>query len=359
MITQIAEPGKGHEDVIKSFLSGPEVVNLLSKPFEAFPRPSPESKAAFHTKSSAINATASPDAQYNIEEIKEDALWLSKEGKIDELSALRIVVVECQSRSATQLLAPFSDEELTNIREAAESGKYTNPLPISQLLCGLDADAFQKEFNDSKSRKQRILHVYLSEKRHFLKCSQTCFEIVLANAYREENESISPGWLAEILSQVTRYFIRRDTTENFLLMGIKSIGENAKNLDSGSGWILGSAVQEDLEIDWSRSQITEAIHSMELVWLHVNYIVHYPSSQVALQWCNLLQSCNFFDRFDAVCFPYVAEDQSANFCEGGPSHANIVQCLAINLCHHLPFYLQRLQLTRAIKRDSNAERRGT
>ena len=51
--------------------------------------------------------------------MKEDALWLSEKAQIDETSALRVVVEECQSRAAARLSAPFSEDELTNIREAA------------------------------------------------------------------------------------------------------------------------------------------------------------------------------------------------------------------------------------------------
>ena len=51
--------------------------------------------------------------------MKEDALWLSEKAQIDETAALRVVVQECQSRAATRLRTPFSEEELAGIRETA------------------------------------------------------------------------------------------------------------------------------------------------------------------------------------------------------------------------------------------------
>lgn len=66
--------------------------------------------------------------------MKEDALWLSGKAQIDETSALRVVVVECQSRAAARLSAPFSEDELINIRETAGNSTSKQLLGINVLF---------------------------------------------------------------------------------------------------------------------------------------------------------------------------------------------------------------------------------
>ena len=84
---------------LESFFSDTQVQKLLARPFHPFSFTQSNTKAAFETKTAAINVAPTSNCEYDINKIKEDALWLSKEAQIDEVSALRIIVLEYQSRA--------------------------------------------------------------------------------------------------------------------------------------------------------------------------------------------------------------------------------------------------------------------
>lgn len=168
-VTSNLELGSDHSAVIERFLRDQEVLELIVNPFNAYPEPSAQTKTAFETRTSAINVTPSSTAQYDAKQIKEDALWLSKVTKIDEVAALRVVVEECQSRAAAQLLGPFSEEELASIRDAAGDTKYSSSIPIALVSRGSEALDIQRDFDTMESRQKRILRTYLSERRYHLK----------------------------------------------------------------------------------------------------------------------------------------------------------------------------------------------
>ncbi|KAG4434290.1 hypothetical protein IFR05_010234 [Cadophora sp. M221] len=295
-----------HTTVIESFLTDPQVLGLLGNPYAAYPPPSAQTKNAFDTKTSAINVTPSSNAQYDIKEIKEDALWLSKAANISEVSALRIVVEECQSRAAAQLLGPFSEEELASIRDAAGNNRYSSSIPVGLMSQGADPQQTQRDFGTEESRRKRILRTYLSERRHLLKCSERIFHQLFLAADTEESDdenrskgpATSPTWL-ERMGLAFHVKLNQDgfpSPDDNLLRCIGGITTNMKNLMAGSGWFSKEGGREDVEFDWTRTQITEAIHSMELMWQFIVYYCHKPcSSDVVLAWFRLQQDYGFFN----------------------------------------------------------------
>jgi nuclear pore complex protein Nup188 len=147
---------------VENYLTTPTVRALLARPFDSSP-PTAQTKSVFETKTSAINVTPSSDARYDIKQLKEDALWLSASAKIDEVSALRIVVQECQARTTAKLLGRFSEAELASIRESAGDSKFSSPVTASLLSRGADITELQVDFVTDDNRRQRILFPGVSE----------------------------------------------------------------------------------------------------------------------------------------------------------------------------------------------------
>ena len=307
--------GNAHKTFIESFLTIEKVSELLENPYAAYPPPSVETKNAFDTKTSAINVTPSSNAQYDIKEIKEDALWLSKAANVNEVSALRIVVEECQSRAAAQLLGPFSEEELASIRVAAGNNRYSSSIPVGLMSQGAEPQQTQTEFGLQESRRKRMLRTYLSERRYLLKCSERIFhQVFLSYLLPDETTAnpagfaIAPGWLQTFGIGA---FTAKLNADNFpgpdviLKRCIGGIATNIKNLTAGSGWFSEDGGREDVEIDWMRSQITEAIHSMELMWQFLQNYCHEPcSSETIMAWFHLQQDYSFFNSFELVGIAY-------------------------------------------------------
>jgi nuclear pore complex protein Nup188 len=304
-ITSNVELESDHQAVFERFLLDSVVLDILAGPFEFFSEPSPQTKTAFETKTSAINVTPSSNTRYDIKELKEDALWLSKTAKIDEVLALRIVVQEYQSRASAQLQGRFSEEELTNLREAAGNSKYSSQIPVSLLSGGTDPEAIQKEFETEDNRRQRIFYTYLSERRYLLKCAEQLFHVFFAfqDTQTENGKGkgleVASSWLETIGKALAARMASRDT-EEFILGCIKAITTNTQNLGTSSGWSGVDGEREDVESAWARNQLLEATHAMEIIWEFLIFMLEIPSSQVALAWFRLQQGCEFFNNFEAV-----------------------------------------------------------
>jgi nuclear pore complex protein Nup188 len=285
---------------IEKFLSSPEVRQLLLHPFKAFPKPSPQSKTVFETKTSAINVTPAPGSRYDIKEIKEDTLWLSKEASIDEVSALRLVVVEWQTRTSTQLLDLFSNEELAGIQDAA--GQSQSSLPVALLSRGPDSKSLEEAYDSSESRRLRILYTYLSESRHLLKCVDILLQYAIHGGHTESQKGAAGGSRSQRLVEIGQSLARRGPKESqeFLLECIAGVEANIKKVDSGSGWYEEDGGREEVELEWTNSQVAEATLTMQIIFQTVDISEAIASSTTVLAWLNLTASYGFFDGFPNV-----------------------------------------------------------
>lgn len=281
----------------------PTVLALLSRPFDAFPQPSAQTKAAYETKTSAINTVSPTNLQHDINEVKEDALWLSQTARIDETAALRIVVEECQSRATARLLGPLSEEELASIREAAGNNQFSSPITVSLASRGKDAADIQTQFDKEDSRRQRILLTYLSERQHLLKCVELLLSALgnqttgaPANGSKGKGVSAANTWLETAGRAVATQI---GSLDDFLLQCFNAIGAFFQNLGTGSGWYQNDP-KPALEEEWARSQFIEATHTMEIVFQIVSFQEELSASDVVLGWLNLLQSYGFLDGLNMV-----------------------------------------------------------
>lgn len=291
----------GKTPALEQFLSDPVTLDLLAHPFKAFSEPSQQTKSALETKTSAINVTPSSNARYDIKEVKEDALWLSKEAKIDEMSALRIVVEEYQSRPSAQLLGRFSNEELVSIQEAAGSRQFLGPLAL--LSQGADSDAIQKDFDTQENRRLRILRTYLSERRNILQCVNILLQNALyqgSGSGKGKERELALSWVSEIGNNLIQ---EMGGAETWVLESLTAVENNVENINNGSGWYNDEGGREDIEIEWVNNQIMEATHTMEIIFQIIDNMSTICSSATVLAWLQVATKYNFFDQFTTVCSP--------------------------------------------------------
>ncbi|TAQ84635.1 hypothetical protein B7494_g7043 [Chlorociboria aeruginascens] len=291
---------------IRHFFFDPQTIKLLSRPFDRFPKPSPQTKSAFDTKTSAINVPPSSNARYDIKEIKDDAIWLSQEAEIDEISALRVVVLEYQSRSASQLLGSFSEEEILSLRDFAGNTKSWGALPISFLSEGIDADTIQTNFATQEARRIRILYAYFSDRRYFLKCVETFFskiayEVPFQPADREPNVS-EDAWLVAVAEKVAKDI--ENSEDDWPTQCFNAVKSQFELIDNSGGWYKNEIQSEGIELEWENTQITEAIHLMEILFQTLDCMEDIPSAELVLQWFQIVYRYNFFNVFNTpLVFP--------------------------------------------------------
>ncbi|KAK5239272.1 hypothetical protein LTR40_014674, partial [Exophiala xenobiotica] len=138
-------------------LSGDRPKKILSQPYPSFPKPSPTSKTSFDTSSAGIRPSA--DSLYDVDELKADALWLSKQVNVDELEAFRLAILEWQYRPESRLKEGFSEAEIASLK-AALGSDY-----IDKHLQGLRSPTTDDgAFDTPDSRRSRLVRRFLQEK---------------------------------------------------------------------------------------------------------------------------------------------------------------------------------------------------
>ncbi|KAK4216696.1 nucleoporin subcomplex protein binding to Pom34-domain-containing protein [Rhypophila decipiens] len=274
---------------VSTFLRDGFVNNLIQNPTKTFAAPSPQTKADFETKTAAINVVQAPNDQYDLKEIKEDALWLSKAANIDEVAALRIAVLEFQSRARSHLTGPLSSQDVTNIQEAAgvSDAQASSILALLNVSAVADADATWAEFETETSRRQRLLATYLSERRSFLSAA----DLLITFLY------YSPPSLPQEV-ETLRAAISLDATarDELLPKYMSYLQDSVERSQAVPLSFPPPLVSEQLEVDWVRTAFTEATHAMSLIFqildLHGDKFV---ALDIVTQWFKFVDEFEFIE----------------------------------------------------------------
>ena len=304
------ERENGYESApLQKFFADPQTVTLLAQCLSPYPVPTPQTKSSFETKTSAINVTRSPHARYNINQIQDDVIWLSKETNIDEVSALRIAVLEWQTRSADQLLRGSPGDQAVVAAGKRGPAQFQSSIfdPGSSLLGGSKVAGIKgSAFEEPSTRHQRLLETYLSERQFLLKTSEYVTFSALnqeRNAseeiLNEENDGLC--WLensgAAVLSTWKINGNAREHHRDFQITTVDSIRSRLENLTKGSGWLQHDGVQEDIEIGWSSNQIVEILHIMQILLNLLETSSDILQSPTILAWYRLMDDYQFFETF--------------------------------------------------------------
>ncbi|KAI1451641.1 nucleoporin subcomplex protein binding to Pom34-domain-containing protein [Annulohypoxylon moriforme] len=299
------------------YLTDPLVQSFFTKPGSAFDPPSDRTThhASFVKKTAAIQVTPTSNEKYDINIIKEDALWLSKNARINEIAALRIVVVEFQSRARNQLLGPISNQDVANLREAAgaANAQTTNVLPGFNIGSTIDADEIQANFEKPESRKLRIFQTYLDECRYYAATNDYIFTLMLqehlpASPTTDASRMIRKSYLeAYGMSPKQPQKPPGDTptktfhalVTQYLNLIPDSISRSQASIDTiveDKGLLTGELAER-----WIQTWLTEALHRMVVVFqlLDLSSDV-FVSAQVAQQWFSLVGAFNFLDQLPAL-----------------------------------------------------------
>jgi nuclear pore complex protein Nup188 len=283
-----------------SFLDDPFTRRTLGRPFDPFAPPSADGKAQFDKLTSAINlAPNSGNGAYDIKEIKADSSWLSNEAKIDQISALRIVILEYQSRPRVHLLSNLADHELDGSIESLPSSSIFDKLTLfkdSQLASGNANGESQSE----EARRTRLLHLFLVERLHVLRtCDALIRHYVESMHLSTDEKSCLVNTGASLCSQICHSNLSTGGVESCLFEFVGALKQRMNRLESGSGWLATVGGSENLELQWQQNQIDELIPILQLsicVALRLS-----PSSKSAVAYFTLLSERSFF-HFEGVSF---------------------------------------------------------
>lgn len=152
-------------------IEDPAAIQVITNCFNPA-KPDYQSKAQFDTLTSAVNITPSPNGQYDMKTLKDDASWLSQTTKIDEVLALRITILEWQSRLGRQAAMNLEESGL-------------------------------KEFNSVKMRRQRLLEVLFEEQSWLLRCVEIIIERGVYGPLKQQDTSSESAVIKNLATALT------------------------------------------------------------------------------------------------------------------------------------------------------------
>ncbi|KAK3340549.1 nucleoporin subcomplex protein binding to Pom34-domain-containing protein [Neurospora tetraspora] len=291
-------------NAVSSFLKDGYVQQLFKNPSKTFEPPTSQTKADFETKTAAINVTQTPNDRFNIKTIKDDTIWLSTNVNISEVAALRIVVVEFQSRAHAHLVGPLSTQDVDNIQEAAgvSDAQTSNILALLNLSTVADAETTWAEFEKDASRRQRILAHYLSERRSFMSSAESLVTFMLHSSAAILNQE-THNLRREIVKEAFEYDEFDDHSEinislfEALIPRYFTLLEDAiKRAQTGPTNVEERLLTEQINIDWTRTALTEAIHAMTVSFQILDLSgPMFTTPEIITQWYQIMNTYEFLD----------------------------------------------------------------
>ncbi|KAI0538494.1 nucleoporin subcomplex protein binding to Pom34-domain-containing protein [Xylaria digitata] len=337
------------------FFNDPLVQSLFTSPGSAFEPSSDKSShhATFEKKTAAIHVTPTPNNKYDINVIKADAVWLSKNAHINEVAALRIVIIEYQSRPTSQLLGPISNQDVASLRAAAGAGntQTSNIIPGLSVAATLDASEIQADFDKPESRQQRIFQTYLSERRYYAATNDYVFTLMLQERLPTSSATEASDLIRQSLLNVygisskqpqkSTADIPTRTCHALIAQYLSLLPDCIRQ----TGASLESVVEdkelltEDNRELWIRTSLTEMLHRMAILFQLLDQSSDsFVSDTVAKQWFSLVNDLTFLDQLSQ--FPQSISD----FVTPLQCLVCVVSLKALNLPRMMAFFEGEIDL---------------
>lgn len=302
------EEGHAAEGNVIDFLKTSESQQILKNPLRPFSPVSSQTTSDFNAKTASVSADSQKCA--NIAEIKADALWLGKKCDINELSALRIVIIEWQNRPASQLLSNFSAEEITSLQDAVGIGgatPVTSHAGIANVLRKHRGDLNPRPagLSEEDNRHLMIWLTYLSERQNILSAARrllcTALKFVAPGCVRGDPVVIrlpNPTPL-ESLAQSTYNVndeLREITLEKVISIQdcVDAVAKRMQSLPSGSQF-FSDKVDLDIENAWITYHLEELLQIMQIMYLAAQTTHDLVPETTVLAWLRLMRDYNYLE----------------------------------------------------------------
>ena len=297
------------QTALRRFLTDSTTIDVLINSLRPQTAPSAASRSRFDNETSAINVTPNGNGKYNLQQIKDDTLWLSQAASVDELCALRMIVLEWQSRSSARLLHDHEAEELPAF---SGSMRLKSSLLLSRIRAPpKSAKTVREQFESEVARRDRILNTYLSERRFKAKTlGHVLFRTLCEKAppvdatSGNEDAKIYDRWswveragtrILEAWSIVTDKPVEAN---KWFLDVVSLIAEDIDAIAAGSKIEVDDAVKEELEMRWVETQATEILHLMHIAFIVAQSSQTLWTSECLSAWFKLMDQVSFFGSLE-------------------------------------------------------------
>lgn len=143
----------------RDVFSNERVRSQIHRASPSFEPANPASQKQLEAVTAAIHVPPSSDQHYDISQIRNDASFLSTELKLDQVQALRVVLLEWQNRPLLHLRAGYSEAEVASLRDVY----------ASQVAFDADFEATnfilrdEDEFKTDSARRRRQIFIHFQE----------------------------------------------------------------------------------------------------------------------------------------------------------------------------------------------------
>jgi nuclear pore complex protein Nup188 len=246
---------------------------------------------------------------------------LSEKAGIDEINALRITVLEWQTRPASRLIGRLADEEATSLKRAAGVDTFRVSLAgpsFADIFNARPGDGNSAaEFVSEKNRRLRLREIYLSERSHIVKTARKLLALSLDsdgqdNAPRQQPGS--PNNLHKLGASIFETKITGNNRHEFARECIKGVEKRLSAIDGEGGWLGVAESSEDIESLWRTTLVEEVSHLLQSLFMLLQTSSEIPPADLLLSWLRLMVDNVFLESLQAVCFSHVSSLQRlANF----------------------------------------------
>lgn len=271
---------------LESFISDVETRDTLARPLEPFQKASSQTKSLFDSKTAQINISQPPNNDYDLQQLKEDSLWLSKELGIDEISALRCAAVEWLQRPADLLLGKVQSK--SNGLDFSQSylGKSTAAPADSEDKAGPD-------FEDTELRRQRLVKVCLEERSAAVACSALLISLA-ANNTRSGDETT---WVD---TQADGVYRAASGEAGQLSLCIQAVTKLASTLDGPEHQPSALKERPELTATYYDAVTSDLVNAVRVILAQVFATESAIGPADARDWFKLMQTFSFFDSLSPI-----------------------------------------------------------
>lgn len=275
------------------FLLDPASVKILSSELDPIAPSSTAAKKEVERRIASLQDSNIQTKTYDIEEFKEDVVWLSHHGKVDELTALRVVLLEWQNRASFRLLKDSGNEPVGTFNAtqrptlAAEGGAETPDVFLSETR-----------------KHMRLLHLLLAEKEAILAVSVQVSAVATHAGVPSLHRTVP--WFSSLHQAVTETSARTKKTmpdasvQEYIPRCVNAIQACLIKFENGSGWTLGDADTTALEEAFRTSQLVNVANLLRLLFVHT-LASSTPDTPASVQgWFSHVDEYGFFTQLRPV-----------------------------------------------------------
>lgn len=292
----------------------------MKNPTKAFAAKLDSANADFETKTSAIHVTPSSNGKYDVKTLKEDAQWLAKNAKLNLLAALRIALIESQSRAAAHLGGQLSLQDELNLRDAAgDNEAQSSSLAIANSAESTDADTLWEKFQKEEPRRLRLFKTYLSERRFFTMAVSHLHSLMfygkLPIATDVALDKLSQRYnLPQPVSGQGDIEGRRAFVESTITAYLDFLALVTEESETPLDGITDDPVVfiEEVAVEWLRTTMDQAVNTVLVVFQALDFMnaVMIEPNLVA-RWFSMMKGHSFFSAY-GVSFVDSSSRSSAN-----------------------------------------------